>query len=369
MSDEIRHSPFHPQITAKTGEQCHWGRLYGSSKSLVISRIIDEKDVPVIVVTKDSLQASRFTEELKFYTGEHPENRILTFPDWETLPYDLFSPFQDIISERLATLASLASFRKGVLVVPVTTVMHRLLPKAYLNSHCLMLSTGQQLDINVFKRDLISAGYRIVAQVMEHGDSAVRGSLIDIFPMGAKMPFRIDMFDDEIDSIRIFDPETQRSLDKIENINILPAKEVALTDAGIAKFRASWREKFAGNPGQCPVYHDVSQGLAPAGIEYYLPLFYQETNTLFDYIVDEAVIILDEDIRETMEGFWNDIEDRYEQGRHDIERPLLPPGELYLNQQELFIRIKPFSLSNTEGLTENTPLLPYALCVFNRPPT
>jgi len=352
MPDSVRISPFRPQIPAKSGEQCHWGRLYGSSKSLAISRIIDEKDAPVIIVTTDSLQAARFTEELKFYTGDQPENRILTFPDWETLPYDLFSPYQDIISGRLATLARLASFRKGVLVVPVTTVMHRLLPKDYLNSHSLLLSTGQQLDINDFKRDLTTAGYRFVAQAMEHGDSAVRGSLIDIFPMGARMPFRIDMFDDEIDSIRIFDPETQRSLDKVDSINILPAKEVALTDEGIARFRAGWRERFAGNPGQCPVYRDVSQGLAPAGIEYYLPLFYQETNTLFDYIADDAVVILDEDIRQTMEGFWKDIEDRYEQCRHDIERPLLPPGELYLSQQDLFTRIKPFTRIYVTGMAQ-----------------
>jgi len=352
MSNNNRHSPFHPQLPAKQGEQCNWGRLYGSSKSLAISRIMDEKDVPVILVTTDSLQAARFTEELKFYTGDQQENRILTFPDWETLPYDLFSPFQDIISERLATLARLVSFRKGVLVVPVTTLMHRLLPKDFINSHSLLLSTGQQLDINDFKRGMTAAGYRFVAQVMEHGDSAVRGSLIDIYPMGASMPFRIDMFDDEIDSIRIFDPETQRSLDKVESINILPAKEVALTDAGIEKFRASWREMFAGNPGQCPVYRDVSQGLAPAGIEYYLPLFYTETNTLFDYIADEAVIILDENTRETMEGFWKDIEDRYEQGRHDIERPLLPPGEIYLSQQELFTCIKPFTRIHMTGMAQ-----------------
>lgn len=352
MPNNNRYSPFHPQIPAKPGEQCHWGRLYGSSKALAISRLAGERDVPVIVVTTDSLQTANFTEELKFYTDDQPENRILTFPDWETLPYDLFSPYQDIISGRLATLARLSSFRKGVLVVPVTTVMHRLLPKDYLNSHSLLLSTGQQLDINIFKRDLTAAGYRFVAQVLEHGDSAIRGSLIDIFPMGARLPFRIDMFDDEIDSIRIFDPETQRSLDKVDGINILPAKEVALTDAGIAKFRAGWRERFAGNPGQCPVYRDVSQGLAPAGIEYFLPLFYQETNTLFDYIADEAMIILDEDVRGTMEGFWKDIEDRYEQGRHDIERPLLPPGELYLSQQDLFTRIKPFTRIHVTGMAQ-----------------
>ena len=352
MSDSARISPFHPQLPVNAGEQCHWDRLYGSSKALAISRLMSEQDKPVVVITTDSLQAARFTDELKFYTGNHPETRILSLPDWETLPYDLFSPYQDIISGRLATLASLSTFRKGVLVVPVTTVMHRLLPIDYLSSHSLMLSTGQQLDINNFKRNLTAAGYTFTSQVMEHGDIAIRGSLIDIFPMGTRMPFRIDLFDDEVDSIRVFDPETQRSLEKIDNINILPAKEVALTDEGIAQFRAGWREKFAGNPGQCPVYRDVSQGLAPAGIEYYLPLFYQETNTIFDYIADDSILILDEDVRETMEVFRKDIEDRYEQGRHDVERPLLPPQDLYLSQQDFFTRIKPYTRVHVTGMAQ-----------------
>lgn len=352
MPSNSRYSPFHPQLPAKTGEQFHWGRLYGSSKSLAISRLANKEDKPVVVMTRDSLQAARLTEELKFYSGDQSQINILAFPDWETLPYDLFSPYQDIISGRLATLAGLSTFRKGVLVVPVTTVMHRLLPKDYLNSHSLLLSTGQQLDINNFKRNLTAAGYTFTSQVMEHGDTAIRGSLIDIYPMGTNMPFRIDLFDEEIDSIRIFDPESQRSLDKIDSINILPAKEIALTDEGIARFRAGWREKFAGNPGQCPVYRDVSQGLAPAGIEYYLPLFYQETNTLFDYVTDDSIFILDEDVRETMEGFWNDIEDRYEQGRHDIERPLVPPQDLYLTQQDLFTRIKPFTRIHVTGMAQ-----------------
>ena len=179
-------------------------------------------------------------------------------------------------------------------------------------------------------------------QVHEHGDAAIRGSLIDIFPMGAEHPFRIDLFDDEIDSIRTFDPETQRSIDKVSEIKILPAREIALTDAGIAQFRSQWRQQFEGNPNQCPIYRDVSQGLAPGGIEFYLPLFYQETNSIIDYLHDESCVVLDEDCLSQAESFWEDIEQRYEQMRHDIERPLLEPKQVFFHQTELFAHLKRF---------------------------
>ncbi|MBI4006454.1 MAG: transcription-repair coupling factor, partial [Gammaproteobacteria bacterium] len=270
MSDALRISPFHPELPGKSGERRYWGRLYGSSKALAISRVASEIEAPIIVITTDSLSAGRLLEELKFYSDGHSTVKLLAFPDWETLPYDLFSPYQDIISERLATLARLPTLIRGILVVPITTVMHQLLPKEYLLSHSLMLKTGQLLDIDNFRRQLSESGYIFSGQVMEHGDAAIRGSLIDIFPMGAVLPYRIDLFDNEIDSIREFNPETQRSLEKIESVNILPAKEIALIDEGIARFRSSWRSRFEGNPGQCPLYRDVSQGLAPAGIEYYL---------------------------------------------------------------------------------------------------
>ena len=352
MSDSVRINPFNPVITARPGEKNYWGSLHGSSKSLAISQVVQEQDKPVILITTDSHTADNLREELKFFLQENSGINILTFPDWETLPYDLFSPYQDIISERLSTLAKLPSLKKGILIVPVITVMHRLLPRQFLAGHSLSLHSGQKLDINSFKREMTSAGYIFTAQVMEHGDIAIRGSLLDIFPMGAKLPYRIDLFDNEIDSIRTFDPETQRSLEKTDSINILPAREVALIDEGIARFRAGWREKFSGNPAQCPVYRDVSQGLAPAGIEYYLPLFYQETSTLFDYISDNALVFMDENITDHAESFWEDIEDRYEQGRHDVERPLLPPAEVYLNPHDLLVRIKPFVQVHVSSMSQ-----------------
>ena len=352
MSDSVRINPFNPVITARPGEKNYWGSLHGSGKALAISQIVQEQDQPVILVTTDSHSADNLREELKFFLQGQLDTEILTFPDWETLPYDLFSPYQDIISERLATLARLPLLKKGILIVPVITVMHRLLPRDFLAAHSLGLYTGQKLDIESFKREMISAGYIFTSQVMEHGDIAIRGSLVDIFPMGAKLPYRIDLFDNEIDSIRTFDPETQRSLEKTDNINILPAKEVALIDEGIARFRAGWREKFSGNPTHCPVYRDVSQGLAPAGIEYYLPLFYQETSSLFDYVSDNALVFLDENIIDYAESFWQDIEERYEQGRHDVERPILSPHELYLNPDNLLERIKPFIQVHVSSMSQ-----------------
>ena len=275
----MRKSPFQPELPGKPRESLYWGRLYGSSKALAISKVMQKTSSPLVIITADMLSANHLLDELKFYTEAELEVPLLSFPDWETLPYDLFSPYQDIISERLSTLARLPSLKQGILVVPITTIMHRLMPKEFLLVHSLKLQTGQSINIEEFKRELVTAGYTFGSQVVEHGDAVVRGSIIDVFPMGATFPFRIDLFDNEIDSIRTFDPETQRSIEKVEKINILPAKEVALIDENIAHFRANWRARFEGNPGQSPVYRDVSQGLAPAGMEYYLPLFYQETSS------------------------------------------------------------------------------------------
>ena len=335
-----RASVFQPECSFKAGEKSFWGRLYGSAKALAISQLISEAEAPVIIMTADSLSASRLTEELRFYLKQCEINKLLSFPDWETLPYDLISPYQDIISERLATLTSLPGLNKGILIVPVTTLMHRLMPREYLLSHSLILKKGQQLNVDAFRKQLSESGYAFSTQVIEHGDVAIRGSLIDLYPMGADYPYRIDLLDDEIDSIRTFDPETQRSLNKVEEIKILPAREVALIDEGIARFRSAWRSRFEGNPNQSPVYRDVSQGLAPAGIEYYLPLFYEETNSLFDYLPDECIAIFDEGAIDTAESFWQDIEMRYEQTRHDVERPVLPPREMFLNPSDLLSRTK-----------------------------
>ena len=346
MSDSInsaikyRASVFQPECSFRTGEKSFWGRLYGSSKALAISQLVRKTEAPIVVMVRDSLSASRLTEELRFYLDGSEISDLLSFPDWETLPYDMFSPYQDIISERLATLTTLPTLKKSILIVPVTTLMHRLMPREFLLSHSLILQKGQQLNVDTFRKQLIEGGYVFVTQVIEHGDVAIRGSLIDLYPMGTMQPYRIDLLDDEIDSIRTFDTETQRSLHKVEEIRILPAREVPLIDEGIARFRSAWRSRFEGNPNQSPVYRDVSQGLAPAGIEYYLPLFYEETNTLFDYLPDECITIFDEDVIDVSESFWQDIKTRYEQIRHDVEHPVLPPRDMFLNPSDLLSRTK-----------------------------
>ena len=342
MSDEPRTSPFQPILPEAPAEVSHWGSLHGSAKALVFSRAAARSDRPLIVLTPDPAGAARMIEELHFYADGRQPPELLSLPDWETLPYDLISPYQDIISERLATLARLPALGRGILVVPVTTAMHRFLPKGHLLSHSLILKTGQRLNLADFRKHMMAAGYAFCPQVTEHGEAAIRGSLIDLFPMGAEHPYRIDLLDDEIDSIREFDPETQRSTRKTEAITILPAKEIDLSEDGIATFRSNWRMRFEGNPAQCPVYRDVSEGFAPAGIEYYLPLFYGDTSTLFDYLPAGARLILDEEVTESAGAFWGDAQERYEQRRHDREQPLLPPGELFLSPEDLASRIRTF---------------------------
>lgn len=343
MSSSSYASPLQPLAVPEPGRKAVWGRLYGCGKSLVISRTAIATQKPVVFFTRDNLSASQTIDELRFFCESQEDLEILAFPDWETLPYDQFSPYQDIISERLATLARLADLSKLILVVPVTTALHRLIPCDFLRSHSLCLQKGQQLDMDSFRRDMSGSGYSFTSQVMEHGDIAIRGSIIDIFPMGARYPFRIDLFDNEIESIRSFDPETQRSVTATDTINVLPAREVALFDEGIAHFRAAWRERFSGNPANSPVYRDVSQGLAPAGIEYYLPLFYLETSSLFDYLQDDTIVFMDEEVPEIIQTFWQDTEARYEQFRHDVERPVLQPRELYLDNDAWMARVKPYS--------------------------
>ena len=343
MSTNQRISPFQPQIPKEPGQRYFWGRLYGSSKALAIARAAGESTGPVVVLTTDTLTANRLQDEIRFYLEPESPLELLSFPDWETLPYDLYSPYQDIISDRLATLSRLRHSRRFILPVPVTTVMHRLVPEQYLAAHSLSLETGQKLSLEEFRRELKTSGYNITPQVMEHGEAAIRGSLLDIYPMGARNPYRIDLFDDEIDSIREFDPETQRSTGTVESVQVLPAREVALTDAGIAHFRSAWRARFEGNPNDCPVYRDVSQGLAPSGIEYYLPLFFTDTSSLFDYLPDDCLLVLDETVRESIDQFWQEVQERYESHRNDQERPVLEPRELFLSPDDFLARIKPLS--------------------------
>lgn len=359
MSVSVRQNVLSPKLPVKGQQKIYWSRLYGSAKSLAIANLAAKTANPVVLITADTLSAVNLINELRVYISDLESTPVMTLPDWETLPYDLFSPYQDIISGRLQTLFSLPELKQGILVVPITTVMHRLLPRDYLLANSLKMDVGQTIELDKFKGQLIQQGYRFVEQVTEHGEVSIRGSLLDIFPMGTTTPYRIDLFDDEIDSIRTFDIETQRSVDKVESIRVLPAREVALVDEGVARFRANWRARFEGNPGQCPVYRDVSQSLAPAGIEYYLPLFYQETDTLFDYVFENAILVLDEGVKESAESFWDDIESRYEQERYDVERPILPPRDIFLNTNDLYTTFKQFPQIHITNLSIDSDSLEY----------
>ena len=335
------YSPFHPVCPSKAGFRSQWGRLYGSSFGLVLSSAAEQHSGPVLVITADMAAAQKLEYSLRFYMAEK-DISILQFPDWETLPYDIFSPHQDIISERLTTLSRLPGLTRGILIAPIQTLMHRIAPKNYLDAFCLSLKLEQQFDIDEMRLRLEHSGYNCVSSVMEHGEFAVRGSLFDLFPMGSKQPFRIELFDDEIESIRTFNPETQRSIEKVDGINLLPAREFPLNKEAITQFRNAFRARFEGDPKKANVYRDVTNGLASPGIEYYLPLFFEETISLFDYLPDSTLLITTDDVNAEVETFWGEINERYENGRHDLEHPLLSPHEVFLPVNEVFSHFKRF---------------------------
>ena len=313
-----------------------WQNLPGDSIALAIAEAAKQHQAPIIVVTTDSLATSQLADHLDFFLGQEKTVPILQFPDWETLPYDNFSAHQDIVSQRLLCLSRLPSLKQGILLVEINNLMHRITPKQHMDAYSLALACGETIDIDSFRLRLDNCGYRCVEQVMEHGEFAVRGSILDIYPMGSTLPYRIDLFDDEIDSIRSFDPDNQLSIENIKQVELLPAKEYPLNEEGICCFRQQWREQFSGNPSQCPVYQDVSDGHSAAGIEYYLPLFFQQTATLFDYLPENSILIRDENVPQATEKFWQQILQRYEQLRHDTQRPILSPPQIFVPTQEIF---------------------------------
>ena len=298
----------------------------------MLARVAQAQSGVLIAVTRDSHSAHLLEAELAVFAPELP---VLPFPDWETLPYDLFGPQPDIVSRRVATLYRLPGVRHGVLVVPVSTLMQRLAPPGFIAGQALVVEQGQRLSLEEEKRRLEAAGYRNVPQVLDPGDFAVRGALLDIYPMGSPEPYRIELFDEDVDSIRTFDPETQRSLHKVDSVRMLPAREFPLDEDAGLRFRSVLRERFPIDPRRCPLYQDMKQGGAPAGIEYYLPLFFEQTATLFDYLGQDALCVLGEGALEAAEHFWTQTGERYEQRRHDIERPVLPPEELFLPPESL----------------------------------
>ncbi|HZW19385.1 transcription-repair coupling factor [Luteimonas lutimaris] len=329
-------SPAVPAVPApplpRTGQQRAYWRQPASASALAwsIAGAARAHGGPLLAVARDNQHANQLEADLRTLVGDDPALPVLNFPDWETLPYDHFSPHPEIVSQRLATLHRLPALRRGIVVVPVQTLMQRLAPLAYVVGGSFDIRVGQTLDMDAEKRRLESAGYRNVPQVFDPGDFAVRGALLDVYPMGADAPFRIELFDDTIDTIRGFDPETQRSLDKVEAVQLLPGREVPLDEASTARATDALRERFDIDTRRSVLFQDLKAGHAPAGIEYYLPLFFDRTATLFDYLADDTLPLVAAGVAEATDHFWKQTGERHEQRRHDIERPLLPPDALYL---------------------------------------
>ncbi len=318
-------------------------RPTGSADALLLAQLGErEKNAGKLtaIVTADATDAQRLIDEMAFFA---PELRCVLFPDWETLPYDSFSPHQDLISERLATLWRISQRDKAtgadVVIVPATTALYRLAPPGFLAAYTFHFKLKQKLDEAKFKAQLTLAGYSHVTQVVSPGEYAVRGSLIDLFPMGSTVPYRVDLFDDEIDSIRTFDPDSQRSLYPVPEVRLLPGREFPMDDAARARFRSRWREMLDGDPTRSRIYKDIGNGVATAGIEYYLPLFFEETATVFDYIGDEATVVLHGDLESAFQHFWQDTRERYRLVQGDPERPTLAPEALFLATEQFYARV------------------------------
>ena len=322
----------HPPLPTTPKQRRYWTPPHGSARALLVAEAARSHSGLLVAVTRDTQRAHALEDELRIFACGLP---VLHFPDWETLPYDVFSPHPEIVSQRIATLYQLPSVERGVLVVPMATLMQRIAPRSHITGSGLMLKKGQKFDLSAEQRRLEAAGYRNVPQVAEPGDFAIRGALLDIFPMGTAEPYRIELFDDEVESIRSFDPETQRSNQQVERIELLPAREFPLTDTAAKDFRGKLRERFPIDVRRCPLYQDMKEGVTPGGIEYYLPLFFEQTATLFDYLSETAVFLLAEGALDSAQQFWQQTGERYDQRAHDIERPVLPPTELYLSPEQL----------------------------------
>lgn len=349
--------PFEGQLPRRDGELLRIGQLTGSGLSLTLHSIAQAAQRLLLVVTPDVVSAQQMQRELQFFSGYAADFPIMIFSDWETLPYDSFSPHPDIISERMRLLSQLPALHRGILLVSANTLLQRLPPRHYLEANSFVIRRGQHLSIPHFRSQLDAAGYRCVHQVMEHGEYAVRGSLLDVFPMGSTMPFRLDLLDDEIDSLRTFDTDTQRTETVIESIELLPAHEFPLDPEGINQFRQAWRTRFSGDPTQSPLYQSISQAQSAPGVEYYLPLFFQHTHTLRDYLPKDVLCVQSEGIHSATERFWLEVKERFEQLRHDVTRPLLPPSDLFLTVDQLFAELN--SLPKIQVQADTLPKAPH----------
>ena len=322
----------------KSGQRLRYTKLVGSSDALALAELA-QKSRPLVVITETASDAQRLRDEIPYFA---PDLSVHLLPDWETLPYDQFSPHQDLISERLATLYQISRNACDVVIIPVTTALYRMPPLQFLAAYTFFLTQGERLDLDAFRQQLVLAAYTSVTQVQTTGEFSIRGGLIDLFPMGSAVPYRIDLFDNEVETIRAFDVDTQRSIYPVKEVRLLPAREYSLNEAGIAIFRQQFRDTFEGDPSRSQVYKDISNGIAPPGIEYYLPLFFESTATLTDYLPENAMLCLHHGVEKAAQQFWKDTRSRYDLLKGDRDRPLLPPEKLFLTTDLLFASIKDF---------------------------
>ena len=324
----------------RAGQALYWQECHGCASSLAIARLCRTRTAPGIVVTESQEQAFQVANELEFFDPEHP---VDVFPDLETLPYDTFSPQSDVVSERLTFLTKLQTGAARLMVVPMRALQSRLPPAEFVRSQTMVFETGDDFDCRTQSHALAEVGYRVVDQVLEPGDMAIRGSIFDIYPVGSAVPIRLDLFDERIDSIREFDPESQRTTGHTDATRLMPAKEYPLDNDAIELFRTAWHVAFDGDARNSPTYQQVSEGIAAEGVECYLPLFFEETQSLFDYMPAEALFILASGAHQAALDFWSEVNDRYAKLGDDPARPLLPPRRLYLHPEEIQQRLRPYS--------------------------
>ena len=323
-----------PTIQPQPGTIYQWGRLYGDSYALLLCETAQHLiNTPLLVTVPSNQAAHELIEQVNFFAdGKLP---VMYFPDWETLPYDHCSPHPNIVSARLAVLHQLIHCKHGLLVTTINALMQRLAPVDYIHKHTGQFKVGEHLDIEVCRQQLVQAGYYHTSQVTEHGQFAVRGALIDLFPSGGHDPIRIDLFDCKIESIRLFDPQTQRSTKTVNAVCLLPAREFPLDQQGIDRFCQQFRHEFNNNPSHCPIYNDISQGIASAGSEHYLPLFFERTALLFDYLPEKTTLVAIDAVFEQASDCYAQVERHYEAHRDDTIHPILKPHQLYLNTELL----------------------------------
>ncbi len=321
-----------PRLPYEHSRVVHWGQLYGSAPALALAQAARAGRV-LLVLAPTPREAEGLLDEVRFFGGAALETQL--FPDLETLPYDAFSAHPDITSARLSMLARLPRATQGVYIASIDALLQRLPPRSYLESRAFDLHVGERLDLNAFRAQLSAGGYASVTQVAAHGEFALRGSLVDVFPMGSELPFRIDLLDEDVEAIRYFDVETQRSREAVEFIHLLPARETPLDTQSVREFRRRYRARFSGDLQDHAVYREVSNGNAPGGIEYFLPLFFERTSNLFEYLPSRSVIVNFAAALNAVPRDLDSMRARHEQLAHDRHRPILEPAEVFLTQREL----------------------------------